>query len=169
MLKGLITAIFTAFNAAMLSQNDSIVEFYCANFKNETGLCRQFWEHDYFHPERRALLDLAASRFPYDSLSYIKILTCLVGDNECARHIFGILKQLHSFTTPFDERISVTQIASSLNASIAPTHIKMLQLTSDAYLPGMTLPSGCTGLFYKENNVTALVKWQVWYPTHLLL
>ena len=45
----------------------------------------------------------------------------------------------------------------------------MLQLTSDAYLPGMTLPSGCTGLFYKENNVTALVKWQVWYPTHLLL
>ena len=161
MLKGLITALFTAFNVAILPQFDLLVEFYCANFHDQTGLCRQFWEHDYYHPERRALLELSAARFPYNPISYIKILTCLVGDDECARHIFNLLKQQHTFTTALDEKIfSVTQIASSLNASIAPSHVKMLQLSSDAYYPGMTILAGTRGLFFRDNNIV-LVKWQV--------
>ncbi|KAL6078094.1 hypothetical protein QOT17_001703 [Balamuthia mandrillaris] len=98
-LKGLVTAIFTAFDISLFPNYELIVEFYCELFQTEPGLCRQYWEHDHQHAPRRALMTIAISCWPIQFNQLLKLLSALAGDHDCAHRVFWELCHMTNFST----------------------------------------------------------------------
>jgi hypothetical protein len=92
-----MTAALNTFDIMQLGEFDQLLDLFCDLFKNESGLCRQFWEHDYRHPRRRVLFDIALNNFPFQLDPFIRLITALAGDADCARQIFGYLQVRNPF------------------------------------------------------------------------
>eukprot|EP00842_Homolaphlyctis_polyrhiza_P002129 jgi/Hompol1/2917/HPOL_005664-RA len=94
---GFIMAFFTTQNITSLPKIDVLVSCMANIFMGEDGMCRQFWEEDYVHDERRALLDLKRRRFPLEFGGFLELCAALIGDPYTADAAFKYLSNLQSF------------------------------------------------------------------------
>ncbi|KAH8096603.1 hypothetical protein BXZ70DRAFT_991345 [Cristinia sonorae] len=127
-LKGLIIALVELVPVEHIPDFDNLVEVWISLFgrsesKSVSGICRQFWQSDWSTGiARRAILDVARSRFPIHCRPFLRLLRAMTAvgfldtdalstadhgsegeplheDRElCARHVFYHFQRLPTFT-----------------------------------------------------------------------
>lgn len=128
-LLGLVISIVELTPVELIPDFDAFVEVWIALFgrsesQSVAGICRQFWQSDWHHGStRRAILDVARSRFPVQSKPLIRLLRAMTAsgfldtdplstvDNGpegeplsredrviCAQHVFFFLEKLPTYT-----------------------------------------------------------------------
>ena len=126
---GLVISIVELVPVELIPDFEAFVEVWIALFgrsesQSVAGICRQFWQSDWYHgTARRAILDVARSRFPVQSRPLISLLRAMTAsgflDTDplatvnhgtegeeltqqdrvlCAQHVFFFLEKLSSFT-----------------------------------------------------------------------
>ena len=126
---GLLISIVELIPVELIPDFEAFVEVWIALFgrsecQSVAGICRQFWQSDWYHgTARKAILDVARSRFPIQSKPLIRLLRSMTAsgfldtdplstvnhapDGEalteedrvlCAQHVFFFLDKLTSFT-----------------------------------------------------------------------
>ena len=102
-LKQLLSATLTAFDIKIIPSTEDFIEFACQLFSNQPALCTQFWAWDANHPARGSLLQLAQSRYPYDTVSWLKLLRALACESNAAVHVLNSVQSLKTFTQALPE------------------------------------------------------------------
>ncbi|KAI6166332.1 nucleoporin subcomplex protein binding to Pom34-domain-containing protein [Pisolithus thermaeus] len=128
---GLLMSMVELVPVELIPEFDSFVEVWIALFgrsesRSVVGICKQFWQHDWHQGiARRAILDVARSRFPIHFRSLVRLLRALTGsgfldtdplsttasaeysrisdgdvaDQEiCSRHVFYYMDKLPTFS-----------------------------------------------------------------------
>jgi nuclear pore complex protein Nup188 len=128
LVAGLVISIVELVPVELIPDFEALVEVWIALFgrsesQSIAGICRQFWQSDWHHgPARRAILDVARSRFPVQSKPMIRLLKAMTAsgfldtdplctldhspDGElisadcatCAHHVFFFLDKLSTYT-----------------------------------------------------------------------
>ncbi|KAI0068511.1 hypothetical protein BV25DRAFT_1817355 [Artomyces pyxidatus] len=84
-IKGLLIALSETIPVELVPDFDTFVEVWVALFgrsesQSVIGLCQQFWQYDFVKsPSRRAVVDVARSRFPVQFRPLLRILSALGG------------------------------------------------------------------------------------------
>ncbi|GJE87499.1 nucleoporin subcomplex protein binding to Pom34-domain-containing protein [Phanerochaete sordida] len=82
-LKGLVISIVELVPVELIPGFEGFVEVWIALFgrsesQSVSGICRQYWQSDWFHGStRRAILDVARSRFPVQSKPLVRLLRAM--------------------------------------------------------------------------------------------
>ncbi|KDQ64046.1 hypothetical protein JAAARDRAFT_52048 [Jaapia argillacea MUCL 33604] len=127
-MKGLLIAVLELVPVELVPDLDVLVEVWIALFSRSesasvTGICKQYWQNDWNRGiARRAIFDLARSRFPVQPRPLIRLLQAMtafgfldtdplsttddpegdfavVEEREiCSRHVFSYLQKLPTYT-----------------------------------------------------------------------
>ncbi|KAJ3011054.1 UNVERIFIED_CONTAM: hypothetical protein HDU68_001854, partial [Siphonaria sp. JEL0065] len=107
-LKGLLKLFIQCFNVDDTPKFEDLAECFIQIFNDCPEISEQFWIQDYPVDECRSLLDAARARFPYEQRSFIRLLGSLCGNHTTAGFVFEYLKQLQTFTGPYQHSMVET-------------------------------------------------------------
>ncbi|KAJ3414489.1 hypothetical protein HDV05_006491 [Chytridiales sp. JEL 0842] len=155
-VKGLLVLFVTCFDVGNQSSFDSIVRCVSQLFADTAEVCEQFWIQDYPIAERRAILDSARARFPYESKPLLTFLCSLVADHQTAVYVFRYFKSLGSFTSLLREELVEKAASGALvlnqDISLVPDVSPRLQIVAPNQTPikllSMDMPIGVLNLAY---------------------
>lgn len=166
-LKGLLTSVLTAFHVSSLPDFPAVVEIFCGLFDHTEILISQFWAFDCQpssstasteEPPLRSVLDHAASSFPFDTLSLLKLLKALSGDPESARlavEYFSLLPYYQHLLSPADYRSNCEDLSTSDNFR--------LRSSRPIRLPSLVIPPKKYAGILSSDASSLTVRWRVDY------
>ncbi|THV06572.1 hypothetical protein K435DRAFT_743696 [Dendrothele bispora CBS 962.96] len=179
--KGLVIALVELIPVELIPEFDSFVDVWIALFgksesKSIAGICTQYWQIDWHRTSRRAVIDVARSRFPIQCGPLIKLLAAMTAsgslDSEsiiseerelCTRHVFYFLDRLPSYSQVVPasactgaQALYEKQIeqygSSTSSANLTYTNLRPV------YLPGGSLlPAGSKGRLLNGDGSDYLV------------
>ncbi|KAJ3080589.1 hypothetical protein HDU99_007971, partial [Rhizoclosmatium hyalinum] len=116
-LKGLLKLFIQCFNVDDTPKFDDLSECFIQIFHESPLISEQFWLQDYPLDDCRSLLDAARARFPYEQKAFVRLLGSLSGNQTTASFVFEYLKQLQTFTGPYDYNMVSTMNGTSVLAA----------------------------------------------------
>ncbi|KAI8849226.1 hypothetical protein BC829DRAFT_443212 [Chytridium lagenaria] len=97
-LKGLLNLLSCTFTVGSHPDFHAIASCYSAIFRGSPDLSIQFWYQDYPVDSRRAILDSAKNRFPYEAHTFIDLCSSLSNNSETSKFLFRYLCQMRTYT-----------------------------------------------------------------------
>ncbi|KAJ3075603.1 hypothetical protein HDU98_007585 [Podochytrium sp. JEL0797] len=102
-LKGLLKLFIQCFNVDDTPKFNDLAECFIQIFTDCPEIAEQFWIQDYPLDDCRSLLDAARARFPYEQRTFVRLLGSLCENETTAAFVFEYLKQVQTFTGPFED------------------------------------------------------------------
>ncbi len=138
-LKQLLSATLTAFDINVMPNTDDFVAFACRLFSGQPALCSQFWAWDANHAARGSLLQLAQSRYPLDTVSWLKLLRSLACEPNAAVHVLNAVQSLKTFTQalPAPPACGMADCRRPARVELAAAHGGDSWLACDEHAGGM--------------------------------
>ncbi|EKM59899.1 uncharacterized protein PHACADRAFT_138237 [Phanerochaete carnosa HHB-10118-sp] len=174
-LKGLVISIVELVPVELIPDFDGFLEVWISLFgrsesQSVSGICRQFWQSDWHHGSvRRAILDVARSRFAVRSKPLVRLLRAMTASGfldtdplatadhntegdplthedraVCAQHVFLFLDRLPTYTQVIP--VSVCSGSQALYEKLPERMISASVSTGPTYtnLRPIKLPGGAT-------------------------
>ncbi|KAG6871920.1 hypothetical protein C0995_014834 [Termitomyces sp. Mi166 len=189
-LKGLVIALLELVLVEEITDFDALVDVWISLFgrsesRSIAGICAQFWQADWHHGKaRRAIFDVARSRFPIHFKPLIRLLRSMtasgfldydtlsiaghsdegapIADERlvCASHVFYYLETLQTYTQVVP--ISACSGAHALYERVEKPNLGVTFFnTRPITLPGgSTLPALSVGRSLSDGGDYAVILWQ---------
>nr|GAT55792.1 predicted protein [Mycena chlorophos] len=194
-IKGLIIAIVELTPVENIPDSDAFVDVWIALFgrsesKSVALICAQYWETDWHvSSARRAIFDVARSRFPIHFQTLIRLLRAMTGvgfldtdplcstqegpqtrpaaqaaaRDSCARHVYYYLESLSTYSQviPFSNSTGPNAMVERNTHSNAPTGLSYASSRQIRLPGGSVMPVGIPGrLLNSDGAEWLIVCWQ---------
>ncbi|KAI0782601.1 hypothetical protein C8Q75DRAFT_811686 [Abortiporus biennis] len=195
-LKGLVIALVELIPAELIPDFDMFVEVWIALFgrsesKSVTGICCQFWQSDWAQGiSRRAVFDVARSRFPIQCKYLVRLLRSMTAtgflDTDvlstadhgvegediseerdlCARHVFFYFDKLPTYTQVIPisactgAHAIYEKVPERYTSSSAATCLTYINLKPIKLPGGSILPVRTVGHLLSETSDFVVISWK---------